>query len=133
MTPFVYSLIGNGLLLAALAASNWAWSVKADGLEQKLETASTQKQTVDGNLTTEKLQHNVTRVSLDMVEKELLVCLGAKAGMHAGNDAAARAAAAELANTQAKLQETSSKLKLAMRDPACGVCLNAPVCRMLVE
>jgi hypothetical protein len=83
------------------------------------------------NVAAEKAAHETTFESLNRTLAELAACTEARARIaDAGRDAEERLSA-ELQDTQAALAMLAERTARAARDPACAVCIDAPICPAL--
>lgn len=135
-----YSLILNAVLVLALVTGGLVArsSAAAAAAEKKLavDTASSLRgylDTADSNLAQASIQHGTTRASLTMVREQLDVCQSAKQVIAKQNREATDRIARELADADKALAQITDNFAAALRDPACTICMNQPICPRLVK
>ena len=138
ITTKILGYVSAGLL-AALLISNGVWWVRSAALDAQLtataaakETAEASVATLKKNANTDMLQHDITRGSLTLVQEALNACQTAKQVQQEQNDAARVAAAARQRDTDRTLAKITADFQAALRDPACLICGNQPVCPRLL-
>lgn len=137
ITPLVFKIGGAVILilLAALGVQSVRLyaahaTVKSVMAENKTLTDSLSAQTA--NVTTANEQHGITKRSLERTLDELLVCQGDKRQIEADTALALKSASSKQSDTEKALAKIARDYQRAMRDPACLICGNRPVCPALL-
>lgn len=137
LTPLTLK-IGAGLIIALLS---WITvrEVQMHFLHIKLDAAVTvneqlerERDAANANVKTASEQHDITKRSLIRARDALKVCTDARDKMDEDNRKALASAAAKQRDTDQTLKRIAADYQRAMRDPACLICGNRPVCPALV-
>lgn len=135
-----WSLLANALLALAGAIGGIVWYSQADAADAKATAAATRVADLEAQLRVSKdnvalanTEHAITKASLLDVRGALAACSAARAVNDQQNRAASARVSAALADAEATLADITADFAAALRDPACTVCLNQPICPTLVK